>query len=185
MKTILLSFILFLLATNTNFGQPRNCKDCVAWSETRPLRWSDFKGTPKRLSPNAAMTDSGMSIELKCDGRSSKAVVRSYFNPHSSWTKDNRSAELLKHEQLHFDITELFVRKLRRQLSVFENDCEQLSKHIQEYYDSNYKEFVAYQDQYDKETEHSIDKAMQREWEEKVSQELEELKPYASTFANN
>jgi hypothetical protein len=179
MRTIHLSFIVFLFVSNVSSAQQRDCKDCLAWSESRPLRWSDFKGNPKRSAQEEAMTDSGMSIELKCDGKTSKAVVKSYFNPHKSWTKDTKSVELLKHEQLHFDITELFVRKLRKQLSVLGNDCDKLSKHIQEFYDRNYKEFVAYQDAYDRESNHSINKEKQAFWERKVAKELADLKELA------
>lgn len=184
MKPILFTVFLALAALQDGFSQPKDCKDCIEWSEGRRLKWSDFKGSPKKLSPNEALTDSGMSIELKCDGTTSKAVVKCYFNPQKSWTKSKESAYLLKHEQLHFDITELFVRKLRAQLAKFGNDCEALSKHIEEYYQRNYKEFVAYQDLYDRESEHSLNKEKQAYWEQKVARELAELSSYAS-LANN
>jgi hypothetical protein len=173
---MLFTIFLTVAALQDGFSQPKDCKDCIVWS--------DFKATPKRLSPNAALTDSGMSIELKCDGTTSKAVVKCYFNPHKSWTKDTESAYLLKHEQLHFDITELFVRKLRAQLAKLGNDCEALSDHIEEYYQRNYKEFVAYQDRYDRESEHSLNKEKQADWEQKVARELAELDSYASLARN-
>lgn len=184
MRIIQLSFIVFLFVLNETNAQQRDCKECLAWSESRPLRWSDFKGTPKRSSQEEAMTDSGMSIELKCDGKTSTAVIKSYFNPLKSWTKDKQSAYLLRHEQLHFDITELFVRRLRAQLVQFGDDCEKLNAHLEDFYNRNYKEFVAYQDRYDRESNHSINKEKQAYWEEKVAKELAELKPYAS-YANN
>lgn len=184
MKPILLFIFLVLTTLQDGFSQTKDCKDCIEWSEGRRLKWSDFKATPKRLSPNAALTDSGMSIELKCDGKTSKAVVKCYFNPHKSWTKDKESAYLMKHEQLHFDITELFVRKLRAQLAKFGNDCEALSNHIEDYYQRNYKEFVAYQDRYDRESQHSLNKEKQAYWEQKVARELAELISYASLASN-
>ncbi|MFM1875876.1 MAG: hypothetical protein RL266_1613 [Bacteroidota bacterium] len=184
MKPFLFSLFVLFAMNDDIFSQNRECRDCIEWKEGHRLKWSDFKAAPKRLSPNAALTDSGMSIELKCDGKTSKAVVKCYFNPHKSWTKDTQSTYLLKHEQLHFDITELFVRKLRAQLAKFGNDCEALSKHIEEYYQRNYKEFVAYQDRYDRESEHSLNKEKQAYWEQKVARELDELKPYASLASN-
>ncbi len=184
MKSILFSFLLFIAIGDAALSQNRECKDCIPWNENRRLKWSDFKASPKKLSPNEALTESGMSIELNCDGKISTAVVKSYFNPHKSWTKDKESAYLLSHEQLHFDITELFVRKLRKQLAIFENDCGKLSNHIQEYYDRNYKEFVAYQDAYDRESRHSIDTEKQVYWERKVERELNELRSYSSLAKN-
>ncbi|MCF8465466.1 MAG: DUF922 domain-containing protein [Flavobacteriales bacterium] len=184
MKPILFSLITILAMGSTAQSQNNECKDCIPWNENRRLRWSDFKASPKKLSPNEALTESGMSIELNCDGKTSTAVVKCYFNPHKSWTKDKESVQLLSHEQLHFDITELFVRRLRKQLAVFGNDCDKLSKHIQEYYDRNYKDFVAYQDDYDRESQHSINTEKQAYWQQKVARELEELKPYASLAKN-
>lgn len=184
MRPILFSFFLLIGLGEKVVGQQHECKDCIEWTEGSRLKWSDFKGSPKKLSPNEALTDSGMSIELKCDGKSSEAVIKCFFNPHKSWTKDRQSSYLLRHEQLHFDITELFVRKLRQQLAKFGDDCEKLNSHIEEYYHRNYKEFVAYQDAYDSESNHSLNKEKQAYWEQKVARELDALRPFAS-YANN
>ena len=184
MRSLLVLMMIAAFAIANADAQPKDCANCIPWTVNRKLKWSDFQGKPKQLSPNEALTDSGMSIELKCDGTTSKAVVRCYFNPNSSWTKSTDSDHLLRHEQLHFDITELFVRKLRKQLAKFGDDCEALAKHIDEYYKRNYKEFVAYQDQYDHETQHSLDKEKQAYWEEKVARELAELNSYASLASN-
>lgn len=179
--------VLVLLAVSTAFcvqAQPKDCANCIPWTEGYKLKWSDFKGKARKHSPNEALTDSGMSIELKCDGKTSKAVVKCYFNPNSSWTKSKDSDYLLGHEQLHFDITELFVRKLRKQLAKFGNDCEALSKHIEDYYQRNYKEFVAYQDRYDRESKHSLNEEKQKYWEDKVARELAELRDFATLASN-
>lgn len=179
MKSTIVCSLLFFVSAMA-FSQPKDCKNCVKWSENRKLEWKDFQGKPRKASPNEALTDSGMSIELECDDKNSRAVVTCYFNPNSSWTKSKTSDYLLQHEQLHFDITELYVRKLRKKLAELGNNCEALSKHIEAYYQRNYKEFVAYQDRYDRETKHSLDKEKQAYWNEKVTRELDELKQFAS-----
>lgn len=184
MRLVSLSVVLLFIGVQTSSAQPQDCIQCIPWSENRKLTWSDFKAKPRKASPNEALTDSGMSIELECDGTTSKAVVKCYFNASKSWTKSKDSDYLLAHEQLHFDITELFVRKLRQQLSVFGNDCDKLNKHIESYYNKNYREFVKYQDQYDRETRHSLNKEKQAYWEQKVTRELAELKPFASLASN-
>ena len=183
MRPVILFIVLTTLSFTETTCQPKDCKECIGWSETK-LTWSNFKGKPKKTSPNEALTDSGMSIELECDGTTSRAIVKCFFNPTKSWTKSKDSDYLLAHEQLHFDITELFVRKLRKQLSEFGNDCEQLSKHIESYYNKNYQEFVKYQDQYDRESKHSLDKEKQALWEKKVAQELNALGQFASSIDN-
>jgi len=180
MKSLLLSLILLFVLGEETTAQQRECKDCIEWKEGQRLTWLDFKGTPKRLSPNEALTDSGMSIELKCDNNTSEVIVKCFFDRSKSWTKDTESAYLLAHEQLHFDITELFVRKLRKQLSDIGNNCRYLNDHVEKYYHQNYKEYVAYQDAYDRESNHSINKEKQAFWEQKVATDLEALKPFAS-----
>lgn len=174
-----------LFFSSSLFSQSNKCTDCISWSEDRKLEWSDFKGKPRKASPNEALTDSGMSIELKCDGTTAEAIIKCFFSPSKSWTKSTDSDYLLAHEQLHFDITELFVRKLRQKLAKHKGDCEALSKHIEAYYNSNYKEFVAYQDRYDSESKHSLNKEKQAYWEAKIKRELDELKAYSSSLASN
>lgn len=183
MKPFLISFLTVLLACSSSVAQNK-CKDCISWSEDRKLTWADFKGKPNQSSPNEALTDSGMSIELKCDGTISEAIIKCYYNPKKSWTKSTDSQYLLAHEQLHFDITELFVRKLRKELQKFGNDCQKLSSHIEDYYNRNYKEFVKYQDAYDHETNHSLNKDKQAYWHKKVENELAELEEFASSAKN-
>jgi predicted secreted Zn-dependent protease len=121
-----------------------------------------------------------MSIELNCDDKTSEVVIKCFFNRNKSWTKEKKSDYLLEHEQLHFDITELFVRKLRKQLNDLGNNCKRLNSHIEHYYKENYKEFVAYQNAYDNETKHSLDTEKQKLWKEKIARELDRLKPFAS-----
>ncbi|MGB0918032.1 MAG: DUF922 domain-containing protein [Flavobacteriales bacterium] len=184
MRLFILSTFIFLLATASGFAQ-NTCKHCLEWNENRKLTWADFKGKPNKLSRNEALTDSGMSIGLACDDNSSEVTIRCFFDPKKSWAKDERSEYLLAHEQLHFDITELFVRKLRKQIDKLGDDCDKLNKYIEKYYNENYKDFVKYQHAYDSESRHSIDKEKQAYWEKKVALELEQLKPYASSLANN
>lgn len=184
MRSILFSLLLFFAFGEKTFAQPKECKDCIEWKEGQRLKWSDFKGTPKRSFPEQALTDSGMSLDLQCDNNTSKIVVKCFFNRTRSWTKDQESAYLLAHEQLHFDITELFVRKLRKRLAQFGNNCKQLNEQVEKHYNGNYKEFVAYQDAYDNETDHSINKEKQAFWEEKVATELEELRTFSTLTSN-
>lgn len=184
MKPFLLSILTLFLIAGQGQAQNKQCKDCIEWSGERKLKWSDFKGKPNRLSRNEALTDSGMSIGLKCDDRSSEVTINCFFDRNGSWAKDDRTPYLLAHEQLHFDITELFVRKLRKQIDKLGNDCKKLNEHIEEFYNENYKEFVQYQNDYDSESNHSLNKEKQAFWENKVARELEELKSYASLASN-
>lgn len=177
--------IPILLATllgfySTAFTQPKDCKDCIVWRADRPLTWSDFKGRPSASSPNKAMTDSGISIAFNCDGGIPEVILGCYFKPGTSWTKTTDSDRLLAHEQLHFDITELFTRKLRKQLAQLGTDCQLIHKEIGRLYDRNYEAYAAFQAKYDKETRHSILEDEQLRWEKLVADELRSLEEFSS-----
>lgn len=176
---LLLTFLLTVVAACTELkAQHAACSQCFSWDASRKLTWSDFRGRPVKSSRNEAMTDSGMTIGLECDGDKTKVEVRSFFDPTKSWTKDRESASLLAHEQLHFDITELFVRKLRQRLAQIGNDCQEINRHIEAYYNENYREFVAYQERYDRETKHSTDTQAQEAWQQQVAEELTLMKEF-------
>jgi len=179
MRYILTSIIVVFSFVETALAQQGKCKSCIEWSENRKLTWDDFTGKPNRISHNEAMTDSGMSISLDCNEERSNVKIETFFNPKKSWTKDHKSTYLLAHEQLHFDITELFVRKLKKQLAKIGNDCKLLNQHIEAYYQNNYKEFAKYQAAYDTQTKHSIDKERQLHWQKKVAKELYELRMFS------
>ena len=85
------------------------------WPGTLPkrLRWSDFKGKVPLGSGAAATTASGISYEFstfyKGDEMFVDYTVTTYFYPTKSWYKPKICNDVtLAHEQLHFDISELF-----------------------------------------------------------------------------
>lgn len=144
------------------------------------MRISDFKGsTVKR--PFQAATSSGLSLENPVNvwtGKT-KVIVKSYFNPKFSYFKSSeRDSSVLAHEQLHFDITELYARKLRKQ--IVENCSNQY-----EYFDKRdaiYKkvelELSLKQDEYDSEV--YSERSLQAKWNQWVEKELLLFKEFAN-----
>ncbi|MGJ8734513.1 MAG: DUF922 domain-containing protein, partial [Cellulophaga sp.] len=76
------------------------------------------------------------------------------------------------HEQIHFDIAELYARKMREKLSKVVPSSNTY-KQARAIYTSVNKELDAYQDLYDKETNYSRDLEKQLFWQEKVKKELQ------------
>jgi hypothetical protein len=110
--TVPVFFLLFLadLHAQTN--------DMIPWRANRKLTWDDF--TKKRDNgPNGlkALTTAGIGVEFECNGPEPRIVVKCNFRKKESWTRTTESDVLLAHEQLHFDVTELYARKLRQKLS--------------------------------------------------------------------
>lgn len=75
----------------------------------------------------------------------------------------------LRHEQGHFDITmlgaETFVDELKKATFTVQN--YQLL--INQIFDRDYDENIALQNEYDRETKHSIDKEKQEEWNKRIN----------------
>ncbi|MCG3164254.1 MAG: hypothetical protein POELPBGB_00008 [Bacteroidia bacterium] len=170
--------ILFImLASQSTLAQS---KDTVYWNAERKLKWQDFKGRPDESTNLLAMTQAGIGYEVACNNGELKVKVFCYFNVKKSWTKEEESDELLRHEQLHFDITELYTRKLRKLVSELEDPCGKNISKLNGLYEENMKGWVKAQDDYDRESEHSLNNEQQRLWDEKVARELKELKQYGS-----
>jgi hypothetical protein len=152
------------------------------WSSTDQLKWSDFKGEPPgdgnsyfralswcRVEPILIRKNKGFSYRIK-----------SVFNRYKSWKTDT-AGYLLAHEQLHFDITELLARKLRKAIEAAPDPTgEAFDPVIQKLY----QECAYMQDAYDEDTAHGIIAESQAAWKKKVCLELEQLKEYASTPAD-
>ena len=87
---------------------------------------------------------------------------------------------ILAHEQGHFDITEIFARKLNEALQNYDFNRKNFKKDINDIYQSIVKEKEEYQKAYDEESDHSRNRKVQYDWLEKIDKLLEETDPYAA-----
>ena len=110
----------------------------------------------------------------------SKINVIPYFFKRKSWSCSN-SSETLEHEQLHFDIMELFSRKIRHDFEIKKSNKQSKIESYFESYKNRFKECSVYQQLYDKETIHGTISLKQLEWEDRITRELKELDAYKYT----
>jgi len=90
----------------------------------------------------------------------------------------NRNYKLLEHEQIHFDIQEIFSRKIRKQFEVFKN-CK-VSEYTHREIFNNYLDSLSnYQEKYDLDTNYSLIKKKQEFWKAIVAKKLKELDLYS------
>lgn len=165
---------IFLISNNT-----KEAEDVIYWTDDYKLDWSDFKGEPREDFTNlAALTSSGIVYYSGCDDGKLIYKIKSYFDRNESWVKDPaRDAHHLEHEQVHFDITELYARKLRKMLELREFKCyEELD--FKRFIDAYLTNWEVEQRMYDIKSSFSINKRVQKEWCGKISKELKELEPY-------
>jgi predicted secreted Zn-dependent protease len=87
---------------------------------------------------------------------------------------------ILAHEQGHFDITEIFARKLNEALQNYEFNKKTFRKDINDIYQAIVKQKEEYQKMYDGETDHSRNKKIQYEWLEKIQELLAVTENFAA-----
>ncbi len=148
-----------------------------SYQEHPKLSWQDFKGTPSGSSPHRASINSGLSytyhgMDQSTIGRPHYKVY-AYFYPQLSWRRDLNETDpaLLAHEQLHWDITEVYARKLRVAYHRYRprKDPKSEMDYIFQVFEKKRK---AVQDKYDLETRHGRDKEAQLKWWVAINEEL-------------
>lgn len=180
-----LSFIVFSFVASTPMETfPEN--EIIVWSKDRPLTWDDFKGKPaKRFA--VASTNYNITKTVETLGMDSSLVeIKAVFFCNKSWKKKAWIDEtVLKHEQKHFDIAELYARRLRKlvhtQTYRSVSDLKTKSDSLYALID---KEMDVYQDEYDEKTEGSMNAEQQRVWNAKITDQITELDNYSFTKQN-
>ena len=147
------------------------------WDSSSKIVWSDFKGNvPENKAFKKAVTFTKISIKSDFfEGDIPKYIIESKFDRSKSWTITN-SNEHLAHERLHFDITELYSRMIRKKMDSLSKRGEKSIDCYKIVYKKVLQDHVNAQQNYDRES-YSSDTDQQK-WIEKVSKRLEELKDY-------
>jgi hypothetical protein len=149
----------------------------IIWSPDVRLEWSDFRGKARENSRIAAVTASGISYRFSSlegdDGYYEvEYEVSTFFYPLKSWYHPHKCDDLvLSHEQLHFDIAELFARRMR---TTIDNTrfTENVKAEINAIYRQTLIELEDFQDKYDIETNYSMNRPAQLKWNREIEEAL-------------
>jgi hypothetical protein len=150
--------------------------DTVFYSPDRPLVWKDFEAAPSPTSRFAA------SVFPSFAYKGSSQVVDGYIHLHlsmkvyvlkeNSWVKGSRDAYSLNHEQRHFDLVKLVVERFKQKIGEQNYPVGDYSGLIAAQYIEAFRDMNRVQDAYDTETRHSLDRAAQERWNQKIDAEL-------------
>jgi hypothetical protein len=148
----------------------------ILWDPDHRLRWTDFKATAPPDSPVAATTASGIAYRfsaLEEGGRMRvDCTVETNFYPESSWYRPGQANDvILSHEQLHFDISELFARRMRQRVAAY-RFTSGVKGEMKRIYEETIRELRNFQRRYDQETNYSRDTVMQAKWNQKIAADL-------------
>lgn len=179
-------FILsFLFLSFVGFVNAQDTSNTIIWSEDTKLSWDDFKAEPEQslikaqtrfkidIFPANVAVDANDYIQ-NLDELSVKAV----FYKDKSWTIDRSSADLPYHEQLRFDIAELYARKIRRKFTLLKANGEKRFAMFQREYSLLWKECLEFQREFEKATEFGNNNLLDQQWNERIQNELLVLNAY-------
>ncbi|MCF8427926.1 MAG: hypothetical protein K9I36_14405 [Bacteroidia bacterium] len=161
------------------FQNPENQDNLIPWSEDRKLRIEDFKAIPKK-GKFIALTSSSISFEAHGSKETKKGtvIIKTFFDCDKSYFKVGAdSTETLAHEQIHFDITEVYARIFLKKLNEKTSNYQEFIKKHKAIYETVFKEMSAKQNEYDKEV--YPDPSKQEKWSNWVSKQLKDLSQYS------
>lgn len=172
MKSMILLLFGMMFSLNT-FAQEG---DTLVYASRDKLTWEDFRGKPAYAdrSKGAEIT---VTINLKVkkvsfwSGKPTYDAYAIAFKDQS-WVKNQyKDAYTLAHEQLHFDIAHIFAETLELQLNNLKNSGGEKAN-IDELLRESTNAMIAYQALYDKETQGGNNVARQKEWANKIREDL-------------
>jgi hypothetical protein len=188
-------------------AQPsRDQPTMIEWLPDRPLTIRDFKG---KVPPRASETSlSWVAVEAswECEGGTATSRVRAVFDPNRSWwreinqnlwsraddpplagARDDGGRGLLAHEQLHFDLTELWARRIRAALEKLPDACRSPGtlRALEGAIDQMEHDWQDEQKRFDAETGHGLDAPRQKTWAARIAKALKESYPGAPAAATD
>lgn len=168
-----LAFAVLICISGLVFSQE---EETISWSADRKLQWSDFKGSYFKTEWAAATTATAISYAFSTQEQNGQQfleiVVNCEFIPQKSWYRPELcDYVILSHEQLHFDIAELYARKFRKRLADF-HFTDKVKTEVKEIYKKVLKELLVFQNKYDRETDFSKDLKQQLQWNRDIAEAL-------------
>ena len=171
-----------LCASSLGEGRSQDGSARIAWARDRSLTWTDFQAKAPAQAVEAAGSCVGFDVSWECADAGITFVVKAAFDPAQSWVRAGSETDaLLRHEQTHFDLTELFARRLRKQFTQLKDPCKDpqgARRIIDGAVIDMYRGWGQAQKSYDEETGQGTEASSQRAWDQRTQQELDALKEF-------
>ncbi len=157
-------------------------KGCIVWKNPTQLRWKNFKKVNiiNDSTKTIARANTGFGYSGDEYINSFKLHVYATLDPKKSKVIQNEMSNYtLNHEQMHFNIAELYTRKYR--YAIVNTSKEKWNfKYFDYLYDSLYLSLRNMQSQYDRETLHGSDTTQQNRWDIIILSQLDSTEIYKS-----
>ena len=157
---------------------PRKVEQSFSWNAKRPLTWDDFLGPVREEAGSQVAAETSCGIALETNLVTNSGIARVYvfntFDKRKSWVRPGKKfADILAHEQVHWNICELYTRKMQALFDQTAITGASLSSIVNEIYNKVSKEYIARQQQYEEETQHGTIEPAQQAWILAIQKELE------------
>ena len=153
-----------------------SAREKFQWHEHAQLSWDDFKGEVNTThDESAAATCCSIGFKTNTAAQGGKPVIEVYntFYTTRSWVRpDARIQSILDHEQGHFDLCEVYTRKLKNRMSNFDLNMAGVKQQLMNIYTEVSKEYEARQQCYEQETVHGTNLEAQKRWQDMIAREL-------------
>ena len=169
--------------SNIKQKEVRKPDSIVSWTSTVNFSWDDFWGKPDPKSIDPAKGFSGVFYIDKPDPYTGQPItVRCEFNKYKSWKNPKKKLDvnLLIHEKVHFNISELHARMIRSECSKIDRYSPTAKSEMIAIFNRISGGLKKFQDEYDEATDHSKKQDKQAEWNMKVSSMMRDLAIFAS-----
>jgi hypothetical protein len=182
MNTMKFTLATFALIWALTGFQNVSAQDTLYWSSVYKLTPKDFHGKPDTTASYPSHAVCG----IKYTGHAKKATVQTevvgiFIRPKSWVVISDDDSLWLVHEQVNFDIAELFARKLRKTFSEYKYRPTTVHEDLDSLYDVNHAQMNEMYKSYEKETNHGTDPSGQSIWNAKIKSEMEILEKYSKS----
>jgi hypothetical protein len=153
----------------------------ASWSPAHRLQWDDYRARPPADRDEAAVTATSLNWGFSCvDDEFTFEIVATFF-PDRSWVnpmvfvQQGAAQRTLRHEQTHFDLTEVYARLARQFFRQLRRPCDRSEAELTALGGRFVRQEFDAQRRYDRETANGRDGPAQSRWEREVRERLEAL----------
>jgi len=169
------------LASNASSDAAPPCtRERIIWQDGLKIGIGDFVG-PLGNPRHSAEANTGIATSSRAGGNPATFIVEAetFFDPCKSWFRPDEpdAQNTLEHERIHFDISEVYARKLMARYATEIKNYAQFARTHDRLYNEVWRESRRTQDQYD--TEVYADRERQTYWADWVADQLEATTPWA------
>ncbi len=154
-----------------------NKANLIPWQKDFKLIPEHYKGKINYQSKFDVLTSTSIRLTINRED-SLKTSVTAYFNSSKSWIKNTATDALMQHEQIHFDITEIYACKLRdtiRKIKEMNLSVDKKKLLIEKCYKTITTQMKQEHNEYDLQTEHSLNTKKQKIWTDSISKQIKQL----------